>query len=244
MSSDAELTKIAEAIRVIENHFVSSGSFGLHLRAEDEAEFKRLSVEAKSILDAELGRLNDFSTNLIRAINTGSGGFLGGPSLAAVKSARAFVEGGINQIRRKPSQGVAAARPSMPTYVDPSRIAELRSIVDRAWDLKRLIRLVEELNTAHGNGCHMSVAMLVRAITDHVPPVFSCKSFAEVANNYAGAAKSFRGSMQHLNVSLRNIADGHLHVQIRASEVLPTGAQVDFRADLDALLGEVVRVLQ
>lgn len=85
--------------------------------------------------------------------------------------------------------------------------------------------------------------MLVRAITDHVPPIFACKIFAEVANNFAGA-RSFRGSMQNLNVSLRNIADAHLHVQIRKSEILPTEGQVDFRADLDVLLAEVVRLLR
>ena len=69
------------------------------------------------------------------------------------------------------------------------------------------------------------------------------KTFPEVANNYQ-CEKSFRGSMQHLDKSLRNIADAHLHIQIRSSEVLPTGPQVDFRADLDVLLGEVVRVLK
>ena len=89
----------------------------------------------------------------------------------------------------------------------------------------------------------MSVAMLVRAVTDHLPPVFDCKTFAEVANNYAGA-KSFRGSMLHLHGSMKNIADAHLHVQVRKSETLPNEAQVDFRADLDALLAEVVRLLQ
>ena len=48
--------------------------------------------------------------------------------------------------------------------------------------------------------------------------------------------------MANLNSSLRNIADAHLHVQIRQSEILPTQTQVDFRADLDALLAEIVRI--
>jgi hypothetical protein len=85
--------------------------------------------------------------------------------------------------------------------------------------------------------------MLVRAIIDHVPPIFGVKSFSEVASNYGGS-RSFRESMQHLAVSARKIADGHLHVQIRASEVLPTWTQVDFSRDLDVLLGEVVRILR
>lgn len=244
MSSDTELQKIATSMQALESRFVSSGSLGFQLRAEDEAEFKRLAVEAKSILDAELGFLNDFSSNLTNAINSGSGGFLGHLSLAKVKTARAVVEGGINQIRRKLSQSrPGALQPSKPSYVDASRLAELRAIVAGSWDLKRLVRLVEELNIASANDCHMSTAMLVRAITDHVPPIFGHKTFTELANNYAGA-KSFRGSMQHLNLSLRNIADAHLHVQVRSSEILPTGAQVDFRADLDVLLAEVIRVLR
>jgi hypothetical protein len=243
MSTDIDLLKITESMQALEGRFVDSHSLGLHLSAEDEAKFKRLAIEAKSMLDSELGHLNDFSTNLFHAINSGSGGFLGGPSLASVKSARAIVEGGVNQIRRKASPQSNPRQPNKPQYVDSSRLAELRAITGRAWDVRRLIRLVEELNTAYANDCHMSVAMLVRAIADHVPPVFGCKTFNEVANNYSGA-QSFRGSMQHLNLSLRNVADAHLHVQIRPSEVLPTGAQVDFRADLDVLLGEVVRVLK
>ena len=85
--------------------------------------------------------------------------------------------------------------------------------------------------------------MVARAISDHIPPIFSFKTFAEVANNYPGAT-SFRKSMANLNNSLRNIADAHLHVQIRQSEVLPTLQQVDFKADLDALLAEIVRILK
>jgi len=242
MAADLDLVKIALSMKDLESRFVDSRQLGLHLQAEDEAEFKRLALEAKSILDGELGHLNDFSTNLIHAINSGSGGFLGGPSLASVKGARAIVEGGINHIRRQPGTRKALA-PRKPSYVDTSRLAELRAKASSSFDAKRLVRLAEELNIAHENDCHMAAAMLVRAIADHIPPIFGCKTFGEVANNYQGA-KSFKGSMQHLDRSLRNIADAHLHVQIRSSEVLPTGPQVDFRADLDVLLSEVVRVLK
>ena len=48
--------------------------------------------------------------------------------------------------------------------------------------------------------------------------------------------------MQHLNRSMRNIADGILHEQIRSKELLPSPQQVDFRQDLDRLLGEIVRI--
>ena len=84
--------------------------------------------------------------------------------------------------------------------------------------------------------------MLVRTIANHVPPVFGCKNFAEVANNLA-ADKSLKKSLEHLDSSLKNIADYNLHQQIRQSESLPTGTQVDFKQDLDRLLEEVARRL-
>jgi hypothetical protein len=102
---------------------------------------------------------------------------------------------------------------------------------------------LRELNTAYAQDQIFTVGILVRAVIDHVPPVFGCGSFAEVANNYSGT-RSFKGAMTRLNESLRNLADSYLHVQIRRVESLPTMNQVDFRAELDALLAEVSRVLQ
>jgi hypothetical protein len=128
-------------------------------------------------------------------------------------------------------------------YVDPERIAELRSINNSSFDLAKLIRTCEELNICFRNRCFLSVVMLVRSIIDHVPPVFGLKSFAEVANNYNGT-NSFKQSMQNLSNSSRKIADAHLHTQIRNKESLPNQVQVDFSNDLDVLLGEIVRILR
>jgi hypothetical protein len=50
--------------------------------------------------------------------------------------------------------------------------------------------------------------------------------------------------MAHLGTSARKIADQHLHVQIRRSEVVPTIVQVDFSNDLDVLLSEIVRLMK
>ena len=128
-------------------------------------------------------------------------------------------------------------------FVDASRLEELRSIKSRQFDLARLIRLCEELNVCYSNGCYMATAMLTRAILDHVPPVFDLNRFSEIASNYKGS-KSFKESMQHLQESLRNIADQHLHTQIRNSENLPTKVQVNFSASVDVLLSEIVRLLK
>jgi hypothetical protein len=108
--------------------------------------------------------------------------------------------------------------------------------------LSKLIRTCEELNICFAGECHLAVAMLVRSVLDHVPPLFGCKSFAEVGN-YSGA-RSFKASMSHLESSSRKIADSHLHQQIRKSESLPNETQVNFANDIDVLLAEVVRILK
>ncbi len=127
--------------------------------------------------------------------------------------------------------------------IDQGRLTELREIKSTAFDLTRLIRLCEELVTCYREGCFHAVAMLTRAILDHVPPIFGLRAFAEVANNYAGA-KSFKDAMAHLEGAARKIADAHLHLPIRASEALPNGTQVNFGPDLDVLLAEIVRLLK
>jgi hypothetical protein len=128
-------------------------------------------------------------------------------------------------------------------YVNEIRIAELRAIASSEHDLSKLIRLCEEINISYSNECYFAVAMLVRAVLDHVPPIFGCKSFGEVANNYAGI-KSFKHSMNNLENSCRKIADAHLHVQIRNKEALPNSTQVNFSNDLDVLLSEIVRLMK
>ncbi|MBL8098376.1 MAG: hypothetical protein JNK81_04300 [Anaerolineales bacterium] len=127
-------------------------------------------------------------------------------------------------------------------YVDLSRLNELRGIKNKDFDLAKLIKFCEELNECYQNNYYFAVAMLVRAIVDHVPPIFKCKNFSEVSTNYG--TKSFRENMQHLQNSLRKIADGHLHTQIRSKEVLPNKTQINFSNDLDILLSEIVRLLK
>lgn len=130
-----------------------------------------------------------------------------------------------------------------PPYVDEQRINDLKSVTSPKFDLSRLIRLCEEINLSHQNDCYMSIAMAVRAILDHIPPLFGFTTFSQVASNYGGA-KSFKDSMNNLENSLRKVADAHLHVKIRNRETLPTFSQVSFIPDLDVMLSEIIRILK
>jgi hypothetical protein len=128
-------------------------------------------------------------------------------------------------------------------YVDKSRLAELNGLSTQKFDLSKLIRYCEELNHAYKNECFLSIAMILRSIINHVPPVFGFNKFTEVVNNYSSTT-SFKETITNLNRALRKIADSHLHVIIRKKESLPSFAQVNFRAELDVLLSEIVRILK
>lgn len=241
---EQELEKIVETLRELEGRFEQPTTAAApHLNSADRASFKRLMLEAKGILHTALG-LNDFGTPLYLMTSLPGYGAFNPPSIEQLHEAVGLVEGGLNQVRRHISQGrTSHGVLSKAAYVDPTRILQLRGTKSQQWDLKRLVRLLEELNLAHEHELHMATAMLVRAVVDHVPPIFNSKNFSEVANNYP-APRSFSDQMRHLDVSLRKIADTQLHQPVRKAEALPLAPQVDFRGALDVLLSEVVRLLQ
>lgn len=130
-------------------------------------------------------------------------------------------------------------------YVDLTRIKEIKEIKDLIspkFDVIKLIELCEELNQAYRTRNFITIPMLIRAIIDHVPPIFNKNNFNEVTSQYG--SKSFKDSMTHLDNSLRKIADSLIHNQIRNKETLPSHTQIDFKADLDVLLSEILRILK
>lgn len=131
-------------------------------------------------------------------------------------------------------------------FINRSRIDELKAISQHKFDLTKLIKLCEELNDNFISGNYLTIGMIGRTIINHVPPIFGLNTFDEVANNYGGTQKnsSFKKLMQNLNGTLKNIADSYLHQTIRHSETLPNLTQIDFRREMDVLLGEIVRLLK
>lgn len=125
-------------------------------------------------------------------------------------------------------------------YVDRKRVTGLKK-KKSTYDFSRLIQILMELDDAFAAANYISVILLVRAVLDHVPPIFGFNTFNEVVNSYKGT-RSFRDSMTHLENSSRKIADSYLHTKIRNKESLPTKTQVNFSNDLDVLLAEVIRI--
>lgn len=131
---------------------------------------------------------------------------------------------------------------SIPDFIDVERLVELESLKHSQFDLTKLIQYCKELNMAYKCGNFLTVPLIGRAILDHVPPIFGQLNFESVCSQHGN--KSFKQHMTHLEKSLRKIADGFLHTQIRKREILPTRTQVDFSQDFDALIGEILRLLK
>lgn len=127
-------------------------------------------------------------------------------------------------------------------YVEPSRITELRHLTGPRFSTVKLVRLCEELNACMATESYLAAIMLLRAIKDHVPPIFGCKDFDQVISQTNG--RSFQPQLKRLNSQAKDVADRYLHAQIGSVEGLPNGTQVNFRSELDALLGEVVARLR
>ncbi|MFN7992721.1 MAG: hypothetical protein U0Q18_03930 [Bryobacteraceae bacterium] len=130
------------------------------------------------------------------------------------------------------------------SFIAESRIEELRKLPSPDFDLQKLIRLCEELNSSYDNGNYYATAMLTRGVLDHVPPLFGHQTFAQVANNYSGGGRSFKETMQHLDGAARKVSDAHLHMPIRKRETLPTPQQVYCASQLDVMLSEIVRIMR
>jgi hypothetical protein len=145
-------------------------------------------------------------------------------------------------IPRDPALPTEPATPIGTTLISKETIAKLRNCTNPELDFSKLSRLCEEINTCYGNGCFYATMMLIRALLDHIPPIFGQTNFEGVANNQKSSNKSFKEAAQHLQNAARKFADSALHVQMRKRESIPTAQQVQFGPDLEFLLAEIIRV--
>jgi hypothetical protein len=105
-------------------------------------------------------------------------------------------------------------------------------------DPAKLVRMCEELNDAYGRANYISAALLLRAIINHVPPVFGVESFSEVV---AQSSRSIKAILRRLNEDARPIADLHAHLLMRRNEQLPTKHQLEpYKGAFEVLIQEVI----
>jgi len=211
------------------------------LDAKAIGEIRARIVEVSQIVNDELGAETAIAAQIF-AIRMSMTTNHPRPFLA---EAAAMVDVAIIELERKQIPGKSPAQPAAVArepFISLSRIAELRSVPRHGLDPTRLVRFLEEINENYERNCLLSVAILCRSVMNHIPPVFDQPNFAAVASSHGGA--SLKGAMQSLQTSLKHIADGQTHEQMRSTESLPEPQQINFGPAMDKLLEEVIRLLK
>ena len=127
------------------------------------------------------------------------------------------------------------------SFISLERIKELEELKSNKFELTKLISLCNELNICHKEKCWYSVIALTRTIANYVPPIFGQPNFESVVSQ---SSTSLKKLLDKLQTDAKNIADHHLHEQAKLGEAILTEQQVDFRNQLDVLLGEVVKAIK
>lgn len=144
--------------------------------------------------------------------------------------------------------GFSVAKPHLDRNTSPyialSRLDELRAISSFRFDCTRIIAMCEELNECAARDNPLAVILLTRTILNHVPPAFEFETFAQVAANYRGGGSSFKKAAERLENHSRKVADRLAHMPIRDKEVAPTMSEVNFAAEIEAILAEFSRILK
>jgi hypothetical protein len=127
---------------------------------------------------------------------------------------------------------------STEVFVESSVIDQLRQCPSKKFDLSKVIRFCEELNSSYSSGNYLASTLLIRALLNHVPPVFGHTTFQQVVSQCPRSVKELLKPLEEVS---RDIADLHTHSPIRHKESLPSKSQVEpFKPSLEVLLHEIV----
>ncbi|HQU97359.1 MAG TPA: hypothetical protein PLV19_00445 [Nitrosomonas sp.] len=142
----------------------------------------------------------------------------------------------LNEVAQNPNYAANVA--SNAAFLNTEVLIQLKAIQGARLDLKKLVKMCEELNDVYARGNFISSALLLRAIMNHVPPVFGVTTFSDVVAN---AGRSVKAILTRLNDEARPIADLHTHIIMRATEQLPTKNQLEpYKAGFEVLIQEVL----
>lgn len=126
--------------------------------------------------------------------------------------------------------------------IDLSVIEELSQIQSKNFDLTKVIQFCKEINGSFSAGFFISTALLIRALINHIPPIFGHQTFQQVVSQ---ATKTRKELFKPLDYVARDVGDLHTHDTIRHKENLPTKKQLElFKPSIEVLLQEIITQLQ
>ena len=129
-------------------------------------------------------------------------------------------------------------------YVKPYLINNLQT-AGKTSDFKigKLIALCNELNFNFQRKNTYTVLFCIRAIIDHIPPIFSARNFNEVIKGYNSWPRTDKKYIQNLARD-RNISDDALHRQISTDiDLVDFSQSIPNPIAIQSLLREVIKLL-
>lgn len=127
-------------------------------------------------------------------------------------------------------------------FVDSVLVARVASLTGQSFNLAKLTRFTVELNENYTRRNYLSCALLIRAIINHVPPLFGHKTFNQVV---ASSSRSVKGILAQLEEGARDIGDLHSHEIVDGYSSPPTKNQIEpYKPPFEVLYQEIERRLQ
>jgi hypothetical protein len=126
-----------------------------------------------------------------------------------------------------------------PSFIDPALLERIRRLQSKKFNLAKLVRFAEELNENYDRGNYLSCTLLIRAIINHVPPLFGCTTFGQVA---ASSPKSVKALLNQLEEGARDVGDLHTHDTVDRFSTPPTRNQLEpYKPPMEILFNEIER---
>ncbi|WP_349876179.1 hypothetical protein ABIH81_18740 [Micromonospora sp. HUAS YX12] len=119
-------------------------------------------------------------------------------------------------------------------YIDERVFDLIKQAHGGRWDCTKLLVLLRELDDNYRAGNAYAAHALLRALLDHVPPLFGQSSFAQLVNNYPWG-RTDRNYVKRL-AGFRDQADDVMHRQIARIPCLLTMEDMPARAAVNRLL--------
>lgn len=130
-------------------------------------------------------------------------------------------------------------------YINPDIIKALKNTNSVKWDLTKLIALLEEVNSSYKLGNYYSCIFILRAILDHIPPVFSQNNIQGLVNNYPWSNSKHATMRKKMEKLLDFYNTGHIkiHTPISKKKQYVDSADLPESSNFNLLLEEMISQL-
>lgn len=132
-----------------------------------------------------------------------------------------------------------------PPYLDEGLLTQIEATAPNThWKVDKLLALCAELNDSYAAGHAYACAALIRAVLDHIPPVFGHREFKQVAAQHTFTVQRTDKAHAQKLAGFKDIADDALHRPISTNIPLITMNDIPEPARLRALLHELVTLMR